>query len=215
MEARAISQEIVAGFGFLQPRAGKPRTQAEARSMLTRPRWSFAMRYRVLTAFFPGRSQIAGALTRLVECGVPMDAISVLPKNVNHLDDIGVRVATKAAEGAAVGALGGGVIGAICGAIAAAGALVIPGLDAVVAGPLVAALAGAGAVGGAGTILGALIGARVPEYEATYLDDAIHMGGSLLAVRCLADRAEGVEEILASSGGRAIHRSGPRAIGEE
>jgi hypothetical protein len=169
------------------------------------------MRYRVLTAFFPGRAQVAGALARLVECGVPREAISVLPKDVNHLDDIGVRAATKAAEGAAVGAFVGGVVGALGGAFAAAGALVIPGIDAVVAGPLVAALAGAGALGAACTTLGALLGARVPEYEATYLDDAIGMGGALLAVRCLVDRADGVEDILTSSGGRAIHKSPPRA----
>jgi hypothetical protein len=167
--------------------------------------------HRVLTAFFPGRAEAAGAFGRLIQSGVPRDAISVLPKSVHHLDDIGVKAASKASEGAALGAIVGGLSGALLGVLAAAGSLVVPGAGAVVAGPIVAALAGAGAGGALGVIAGAALGARLPEYEAAYLEDAVRMGGALLAVRCSADHAPGVAEILTSSGGRRIRRARRRA----
>jgi hypothetical protein len=164
------------------------------------------MQYRVLTAFFPGRAHADSALALLLDRGVPREAIRVLPKEVAHLDDIGVRVTSKAPEGAALGAVVGGLVGAGFGALAAGGSLVIPGFAAVVAGPLVAALAFAGALGGMGTMIGAIAGARLPEYEAAYLDDAIQRGGSLLAVRCLEDRAAKVVELLRASGARRVRR---------
>jgi len=170
------------------------------------------MRYRVLTAFFLRRAQARGAHARLVQHGVPSDAIRVLPKEVNHLDDIGVRVTSKASEGAALGAVLGGLVGALAGALAASGALIIPGAGTVLAGAVVAALAFAGAGGCVGTLLGAVIGACLPEYEAAYLDDAVQRGGALLAVRCLEDRVRSVQEILVTSGARRVRRGTARRI---
>src|SRR5512140_3350539 len=105
------------------------------------------MRYRVLTAFFPRRAQARGAQVRLLQRGVPREAIRVLPKEVNHLDDIGVRVTSKASEGAALGAMLGGLAGAAFGALVGSGALVLPGAGTILAGAVVAALAFAGAAG--------------------------------------------------------------------
>lgn len=167
------------------------------------------MRHKIVTAFFPRRSELASALARLIERGTPLDAISVLPKTVNHLDDIGLRAANRAAEGAAIGAL----IAASCGALlgfAGAGSIVIPQASAVLAGPLVAALAGAGAAGTVGAIAGALLGARVPVYVAEYLDDALERGGALLAVRCAPERAGGVEEILLAGGAQRLRSAWAR-----
>lgn len=168
------------------------------------------MRYHVLTAFFLRRAHARGALTRLLERGVPRDAIRVLPKEVHFLDDIGVRATSKAAEGAAIGGAIGGIAGALAGAIAASGALMIPAVGTVLAGTVVAALAGAGAGGGLGTFLGALVGARVPAYEAGYLHDAVQRGGTLIAVRCVDDRVIPVEELLLSSGARRVRRRAAR-----
>ncbi len=84
--------------------------------------------------------------------------------------------------------------------------IVVPGLGSVVGGPLVAAFAGAGAAGTLGVLVGAGLGARLPEYEADYLEDAVRTGGALIAVRCPAARVSGVEEILTVSGARAIRR---------
>jgi hypothetical protein len=159
---------------------------------------------RVLTAFFAARAELSTAVMELLDDGIDADAIRVLPKNVHHLDDLGVRPASKAPEGAALGGLLGGVAGAVAGALSAGGAIVVPGLGAMLAGPSVAAIAGAGAVGAVGMIAGAIAGARVPEYEAAYLEDAVHTGGALVAVRCSADRVSSVEAILTASGALAI-----------
>jgi len=169
------------------------------------------MYYRVLTAFFPGRTEAVGALTRLLALGVAAEDIRMIPKPPCQLDDIGLTIRSKASEGAALGAVLGGLLGGTLAALAAGGALIVPGLDAFFAGPLVAALAGAGAAGGAGTILGAALGARLPEYEARYLEgDALEAGGALLAVRCPASVSRSVEEALCESGGCRIQKTRPR-----
>jgi hypothetical protein len=168
------------------------------------------MYYSVLTAFFPGRAEAVGALGRLLALGLAAEDISMIPKQTSRLDDLGLTIHSKASEGAALGAVAGGVVGGILAAAAAAGALIIPGLDAFFAGPLVAALAGAGAAGALGTLLGAAFGARLPEYEARYLDDAVELGGALLAVRCPADVSRSVEEALCESGGCRIRKSRSR-----
>lgn len=162
------------------------------------------MRHRVLTAFFHGRSQADGALERLAALGVVRDDISLIPKVVNRRDDIGLATGSKLLEGAALGALAGGAIGALAAALAAGGSLIVPGLDLVVAGAWVAASAGAGAGGAAGAVVGAILGARTPEIEARYLDDAIAMGGSLVAVRCAPHHLALVQRALEACGARHI-----------
>jgi hypothetical protein len=161
---------------------------------------------RVLTAFFGGHAALSDAMVRLLGIGIEPEAIRVLPKSVHHLDDLGVRPASRAAEGAALGAAIAGLSGALAGALAAGGALVIPSLGAVIAGPLVSAFALAGAAGALGGLAGALVGARLPGYEAAYLEDAVHAGGALVAVRCSDERLASVEEILVAGGARALRR---------
>ncbi len=168
------------------------------------------MRYRVLTAFFPARADLDDALRKLLDGGVPIDAIRLLPKDIAYLDDIGIKAGSKASEGAAFGAALGGLVGAATFALTAAGSLIVPVLDAVIAGPFVAALAGAGAGGALGVLLGALFGALLPEYEAGYLRDAVRLGGALIAVRCAEERSFAIEALLSSAGGRRIYRSEPR-----
>ena len=159
---------------------------------------------RVLTAFFARRAEVSTAVTGLLAGGVEAGAIRVLPKSVHHPDDLGVRAIGKAPEGAMVGAVVGGVMGALVAALAAGGSIIIPGLGAVLAGPPVAALAGAGAVRALGLIAGAFAGARRSRYEAAFLEDAVRTGGALVAVRCSAERVPAVEEILAAAGARAL-----------
>ncbi|WP_433931956.1 hypothetical protein AB3662_46230 [Sorangium cellulosum] len=166
------------------------------------------MYYRTLTAFFPGRTEAAGALGRLLALGVAAEDISMVPKQHPRLAEIELTIHSKASEGAALGAVIGGLVGGTLAAIMAGGALIIPRLDAFLAGPIVACLAGAGAAGAAGTLLGAVLGARVPEYEARCLDEASTMGGgALLSVRCLPDVSRSVEEVLSESGGRRIRKT--------
>jgi len=71
------------------------------------------MHYRVLTAFFVTRAEADSALAELLKRGLPRAAIRILPNDVAHLDDLGVKVTSKASEGAALGAALGGTLGAI------------------------------------------------------------------------------------------------------
>lgn len=90
----------------------------------------------------------------------------------------------KAAEGTGVGSAVGGTIGAIIGAIAAVGtSIALPGLGLVVAGPVVAGLAGAGAGGAAGGLVGALIGYGIPEKTALEYEMGLKEGGIILGFR--------------------------------
>jgi hypothetical protein len=161
-------------------------------------------RERVVTGFFAARAEVSAAVAGLLGGGIAADAIRVLPKSVHHPDDLGVRPIGRAPEGAALGALVGGVAGALAGAVAAGGSIVIPGLGVVLAGPPVAALAGAGALGALGMLAGGLAGVRRARYEAAFLEDAVHTGGALIAVRCPAEGALAVEGILAAAGARAL-----------
>ena len=63
--------------------------------------------------------------------------------------------------------------------------MAIPGLGPfIAAGPIMAALAGAGVGGGRGGITGALVGMGIPEYEAKRYEGRIKDGGILLSVHC-------------------------------
>jgi hypothetical protein len=94
------------------------------------------------------------------------------------------ELGNKAAEGAGVGGAIGGTVGAIAAAIAAVGtSLVIPGLGLVIAGPAVAALAGAGAGAAAGGIIGALVGWGIPEERVKHYEQGIKDGGIVMGVK--------------------------------
>jgi tetrahydromethanopterin S-methyltransferase subunit C len=91
---------------------------------------------------------------------------------------------TKAPEGATTGAGTGALLGGGLGWLLAIGALAIPGLGPfMAAGPIMAALAGAGVGGAVGGLTGALIGMGIPEYEAKRYEGRVKDGGILLSVR--------------------------------
>lgn len=110
---------------------------------------------------------------------------------------------TKAPEGAAVGATAGAVTGGTVGLLLGLGTIVIPGLGAfLAAGPLMAALAGAGVGGAVGTLIGALVGMGIPEYEAKRYESFIHDGGALVSVHADDDDwARRAKSILDGFGG--------------
>jgi hypothetical protein len=109
--------------------------------------------------------------------------ISVLFPEGGGTKEFAVEKETKAPEGATTGAGTGAVVGGALGWLAGIGLLAIPGVGPfIAAGPIMAALAGAGAGGLAGGIAGALIGMGIPEYEAKRYEGRIKEGGILLSV---------------------------------
>jgi hypothetical protein len=74
----------------------------------------------------------------------------------------------------------------------------------VVAGPIIAALAGAGAGATTGGIIGALVGAGIPEHRAKVYDAGLREGGILLGVETKSgDDADKLETLLEDLG--AVH----------
>jgi hypothetical protein len=90
------------------------------------------------------------------------------------------------------------------------GALAIPGLGPfIAAGPIMAALAGAGVGGTIGGLTGALIGMGIPEYEAKRYEGRVKDGGILLSVHAgSSDWIKRAKEILKRTGAQDIASTG-------
>jgi hypothetical protein len=124
-------------------------------------------------------------------------------------DDVATtELGNKAAKGAGVGGAVGATAGAIAAAIAAVGtSLVVPGLGLVIAGPAVAALAGAGAGGVTGGILGALVGWAIPEERVKHYESGIKEGGIVMGVTPRSDEdAEFIEREWKANRGEHVYR---------
>lgn len=112
-----------------------------------------------------------------------------------------------AGESAALGAAGGAMIGGLGGLLLGLGLLAIPGLGPLAAaGPIVAALTGAGVGAGVGGVTGAFMELGIPEEEALYYADEIRRGGSVVAVQAEEHRAWQAEEVLRRHGAVDIER---------
>lgn len=159
-----------------------------------------------IVAVFKTTAEASEAVTKLAAAGVPDTRVSVLMGDGFHGEHFGVESASKAPEGATTGGVVGGTLGAIVAGLAAAGTLAIPGVGVLAAGPIVAALAGAGAGGAAGGLVGGLIGLGIPEHEAKVYEDTINNnGGMLLGVEVADDVSNSsVKDILKDAGGEGV-----------
>jgi Protein of unknown function (DUF3341) len=159
---------------------------------------------------YPNTIAVEEAVDALRVAGFRATDISVLfPENVGT-KDFAHQKGTKAPEGATTGAGSGAVVGAGLGWLVGIGALAIPGAGPfIAAGPIMAALAGAGVGGAVGGITGALIGMGIPEYEAKRYEGRITKGGILLSVH--ADDSEWTaraKQILEDTGAEDIASTG-------
>src|SRR6187401_2596661 len=161
-------------------------------------------------------SQAASVVDRLKAAAFSNSDISVLMPDRSGTKDFAVDNSTKAPEGAATGAGTGAVLGGGLGWLAGIGALAIPGIGPfVAAGPIMAALAGAGVGGAVGGIAGALIGFGIPEYEAKRYQDFVKKGGILLSVH-VDDAAwtQRAEDLLKDTGATDISCSSEERSGD-
>src|SRR3979490_283588 len=154
--------------------------------------------------------QVESAVDALRAAGFRNTDISVLfPENVGS-KDFAHQKGTKAPGGATTGLRTGALIGGGLGWLAGIGALAIPGLGPfIAAGPIMAALAGAGVGGAVGGIAGALVGMGIPEYEAKRYEGRVKDGGILLSVH--SDNSEWTKrakEILERTGAQDIASTG-------
>jgi uncharacterized protein YjbJ (UPF0337 family) len=140
-----------------------------------------------VTGSFSDRDSAERAYNSMIDRGYDRNDVNLMMSDDTRkkyfADDTDTELGSKAMEGAGVGSAIGGVAGGIIGAIAAIGTnAIVPGLGIVVAGPLLAGLAGAGAGGATGGIIGALIGSGIPEDRATLYESDIKNGGIVMGV---------------------------------
>src|ERR1700751_318930 len=134
---------------------------------------------------YRNRAGVESAVDALKAAEFRNSDISVLFPENTGTKDFAHKKETKAPEGATAGAGTGALRGGGLGWLAGIGALAIPGLGPfIAAGPIVAALAGAGAGGAIGGLTGALVGGGIPEYEAKRYEGRIKAGGILISVHC-------------------------------
>jgi hypothetical protein len=143
----------------------------------------------VVVAVFRDRTNASQAYNWLLARGYSDAEINVMMSNETRAfyekNDDKINVGSHATEGVATGGTVGAVVGGTAGAIAALGtlaALAIPGLNVVVAGPILMGLAGAGAGAVAGGVIGGLIGLGIPESNAHAYEEALKNGGVVLGV---------------------------------
>ena len=119
---------------------------------------------------------------------------------------INTEQGSKAAEGGALGGPTGGNINIIIAVLAAGAVLALPGLGLILAGPIAAALAGAGAAGLAVGLIGALSDWGIPEERVQQYEAGIRDGGILMGVRPRSDQdAQYLEQQWKASGGQHVH----------
>ena len=158
----------------------------------------------LVTGIFANRAAAELAVDQLVASGYARDDISVLMSDATRGREFGITEDSKAPEGAAAGAALGGVLGAIAAGLISVGIIAIPGIGLVAAGPIIAALAGAGAGGAAGGLLGALVGAGIPEHEAQFFNEELSKGGILVGVYAHDDRVDAAKEIFRTAGAESV-----------
>ncbi len=152
------------------------------------------------------RRAVEEAMDTLRAAGFRCADFSVLFQENQGTKDFAHQKNTKVPEGAVTGGAIGGIVGGVLGWLTSVGVLAIPDLGPlVVAGPIVAALAGAGAVGAVGGIIGGLAGMGVPEYEAKRFAGRVKRGGVLMSVHCdNGDWVTRAQDLLRQTGAEDI-----------
>lgn len=149
---------------------------------------------------FEDRSQANQAVTDLHAAGFTDKHIGVATQHVEGVSDARVSDAGSQAEsGAVAGALTGLGLGALAGLGVLSGVIPVVG-PAIMAGTLGVVLSNAAAGAGIAGLVGALVGAGIPEEEATYYQGEFEAGRTIVTVDAGARAAEAAA-IIRSAGG--------------
>jgi hypothetical protein len=160
-----------------------------------------------ITAIYETRDSAVKTINQLNEMGYDQDHIAMLVAENSWFGDRDIKIeeGNKAVEGAAVGASVGGAAGAIAGSLTAVGAIAATGgVGLIAAGPIVAALAGAGAAGTAGGIVGGLVGMGFPEVEAKFVDEHLGKGHVMIDVQTTDEKADHLKAFLEKSSAERV-----------
>lgn len=148
-------------------------------------------------------------ISQLRAAGFSNQDISVLLSDPNQTRQLAHEKHTKAPEGGTTGGIAGGVIGGILGWLAGAGAITLAGMGPLLAaGPIMAALGGAGVGGAVGGLVGVLVGMGMPEYEAKLYEGKLREGRALMSVHTDdSEEASRAKEIFERGGAEQISTS--------
>jgi len=165
---------------------------------------------------YPSYANVESGVDGLKAAGFSNRDISVLFPESSGSRDFAHEKGTKAPEGATAGAGTGVVLGGALGWLLGVGALAIPGLGPfIAAGPIMAALAGAGVGGTILGIAGALVGMGIPEYEAKRYEGRVKDGGILLSVHSdSSDLTKRAKLILEATGAQDISSTSEASSGK-
>lgn len=161
----------------------------------------------LVTGLFKSATAANRAIEALRRSGFTDADISILTSQSSTSDAFGIESGSKVGEGTAIGAGVGGGLGALIVGLTAVGVVASGGLGLVAAGPIVAALAGAGAGAATGGLIGGLIGLGIPEHEAKYFDNAIQKGGVLVGVKAEGDKRDTARTVFRDNGAEDISRA--------
>lgn len=145
---------------------------------------------RLVTGLFRDRQDAERAWRAAGERGYGAEDVNLVMSDETrqHFNDMpATELGNKAAEGAGIGGAIGGTLGAIAALAALGTSIALPGLGLVIAGPVAAALVGAGAGAATGGLVGALIGWGIPEERVKQYESGIKEGGILMAVQPRSD----------------------------
>jgi hypothetical protein len=175
------------------------------------------MAKKAIVAMLSSTQQAESIVTRLSDAGFSTNDMSVIFPDKQGTRDFAFEKHTKAPEGAAVGGMAGGAVGGTLGLLAGIGALAIPGLGPLIAaGPIMAALGGAGAGAAVGGLTGALVGLGIPEIEAKQYESRIRSGGILISVHVDdVNERKRAREILDRNGAKDISTIGEEHVGKK
>lgn len=175
---------------------------------------------RLVSGLFNDRESTERVYSSLTSRGYSKDDVNLLMSDETRSRHFGegtadTELGSKALEGAGTGSAIGGTLGAIIGGIAAIGtSVVLPGLGLVVAGPIFAALAGAGAGGLTGGLVGALVGSGIPEEHAAEYESGIKNGNVYMGVNARNDEdAEYFHNEFNKNGGSHVVGTGVGVAG--
>jgi hypothetical protein len=168
-----------------------------------------------VVGIYPDRTTVSDAVNVLQKAGYRTTDISVLSSDNQGSKDFAHEKRTKALDGAATGAAAGALVFAALAWFVSTRSFPVPAFAPLVAaGPVLAALAGAGAGGALGWIVGLLAGLRVTEYVARRYAGRIRRGGILLSVHCDSPEwCERAKKTLHDTGARSIS-SAPEAAAD-
>ena len=154
------------------------------------------MSNKAITGLFSEPTAASAAVNDLLSRGVEPKTISVVASENSAKETFAIEPNTKIGEGAAIGGGLGGGVGAIVAGLTTVGAVASSGVGLVAAGPLVAALAGAGAGAAGGGVIGGLIGSAIPEHEVKFFESALAEGAVLVGVDAKENDPSTVKEVF-------------------